>query len=203
MQPDDLQQRLLQLFEPHEVELEPDEDGWLLTDGDYPAIRASWHAGQPGRLDIDLVLAEDRMLEEAFAGADAQQALDVFAKTALPALLAACWYVTDERRLTVTSWELGLRTWDVFYGPPQVQGEAIEVPAAVAEALAEALRQAPLAAQLHWLRWVVQCQNGALEIEALLDNEPHAASQQALARVAWPAGEWRAHGLVLLDVRDY
>ena len=46
-----LQGRLLRLFARHEVDLEPDEDGWLLTDGDFPVIRAHWRpgtAGEPG-----------------------------------------------------------------------------------------------------------------------------------------------------------
>ncbi len=38
-----LQKQLLRLFERHDVELDPDEDGWLVTDGDFPAIRAEWH----------------------------------------------------------------------------------------------------------------------------------------------------------------
>ena len=56
-----LQKYLLRLFERHDVELEADEDGWLVTDGDFPAIRADWHegvAGEPGRLDVDVVLGE-------------------------------------------------------------------------------------------------------------------------------------------------
>ena len=45
MQDTDLQRYLLRLFERHDVELEPDEE-WLMTDGDFPAVRASWHEGQ-------------------------------------------------------------------------------------------------------------------------------------------------------------
>ena len=35
-----LQKYLRQLFERHGVELDADEDGWLVTDDDFPAVRA-------------------------------------------------------------------------------------------------------------------------------------------------------------------
>ena len=98
-----LQKYLLRLFEQHDLELDADEDGWLVTDGDFPAIRAEWHegaAGEPGRLD----------------------ARRAFEHGAFHVLLAACWYVTDERRMQITAWEIGVRTWDVFIGPFALHG---------------------------------------------------------------------------------
>src|SRR6185312_9638271 len=108
-----LQKYLLRLFERHDVQLDADEDGWLTTDGDFPTVRAQWHegaAGAPGHLDIDVVLSEDRGIEESFAGHGAgtdgcMAALRAFEQSAFHPLLAACWYVTDDRKLTITSWE--------------------------------------------------------------------------------------------------
>jgi len=101
-----LQTELLHLFERHDVELEVDED-WLVTDGDFPAVRASWHeggAGAPGRLDVDVVISEERHIEESFAGngqgiAGLRDALGAIERHVLLVLLAACWYVTDDRRI--------------------------------------------------------------------------------------------------------
>src|SRR3546814_14544093 len=79
-----------------DVELDADEDGWLVTDGDFPAIRAEWHegaAGEPGRLDVDVVLSEERRIEESFAGIGAgvggcREALPAFEQNVFPVPLA-------------------------------------------------------------------------------------------------------------------
>ena len=49
-----LQKYLLRLFERHDVELDEDEDGWLVTDGDFPAIRAGWHPGIVGEPEFEV-----------------------------------------------------------------------------------------------------------------------------------------------------
>lgn len=207
MSPTDLQTQLQRLLERHEVELEPDED-WLLTDGDFPAIRAGWHA-EPGRLDIDLVLDEERQLELSYAGAGAdpcQDALDRFAAGDLPVLLAACWYVTDDRRLDLAQWEIGLRTWDAFIGRFAVEGADIAVPPATVSVMVDALKGESLAPRMHWLRLFLRRDaDGTLATEVLLDNEPWPAGDRALAALAWPADAqaYSVRNLILLDVRDY
>jgi hypothetical protein len=211
-----LQKYLLRLFERHEVELDADEEGWLTTDGDFPSVRAQWHegmAGEPGHLDIDIVLSEERCIEESFAGhgsgADAcMVALRTFEHSALHPLLAACWYVTDERKLTITAWDIGVRTWDVFAGPFALHGVDItdlemleQVPAAI-EAV---LQREALSPELHWLRLVYhRTAEGEARCEVLLDNELWAAGTDAVTALAWPQeGHYSAHGFMVLDVRDY
>ncbi len=160
-----LQKYLLQLFERHGVELDADEDGWLVTDGDFPAIRAEWHegaAGEPGRLDVDVVLSEERRIEESFAGiggggTGCRDALRAFEQNAFHVLLAGCWYITDDRRMQIVAWDIGLRTWDVFIGPFTLRGVDItdmdmleQVPALIEAAL----KRDVLTPELHWLRLV-------------------------------------------------
>lgn len=207
-----LQRYLLELFADHDVELEADEDGWLMTDGDYPAVRASWHAGtdgQPGRLDIDVVLSEDRHIEESFAGfgqgdAACQDAFAAFIEQALHPLLAACWYVTDERKMTIGSWQIGVRDWDVFQGNVGLRGD-LQVPDGVREALADAVRRQSLTPELHWLRvFFAQDAEGNVSTEATLDNTPWPEGTAAIAAGAWPRNvQGSARWLTLLDVRDY
>ncbi|UGB37632.1 DUF6348 family protein [Frateuria soli] len=206
--------QLARLFERHEVELEPDED-WLLTDGDYPALRAHWQdapaPGQPGRLDIDLVLDEDRQLELSYAGngqgeAGWRDALDRFARSDLPVLLAACWYVTDERKLDLAQWELGLRQWDAFIGRVAVEGADIVVPPGLVAGVVDALKGESLAPRLHWIRlFLRRTADGTLATEVLLDNAPWPAGDRALAAPAWPeaAQAYDVRALIALDVRDY
>ena len=208
MSPTDLQKRLLRLFERHEVDLEPDED-WLLTDGDFPAVRASWQDGTPGRLDVDIVLDEERRIELSYAGVGddpSRDALDRFARTDLPVLLAACWYVTDDRKLDLAQWEIGLRQWDAFIGRVTVEGAEVAAPPAALPAVAEALKNESLAPRMHWIRLFLRREaDGALASEVLLDNEPWPAGDRALASLAWPAHTqaYDVRALVLLDVRDY
>jgi len=212
-----LQKYLLRLFEKHGVELEADEDGWLVTDDDFPAIRAEWHegaAGEPGRLDVDVVLSEERRIEESFAGfgdADAgcRDALQGFERDAFHVLLAAFWYVTDSRRMQITAWEMGVRTWDVFIGPFTLRGVDItdmEMLDQVPAAMEAALRNEALKPELHWLRLAYRrTADGEVRCEALLDNEPWTAGTQALAALAWPSDElaYTARSFIVLDVRDY
>ncbi|SEJ03925.1 DUF6348 family protein [Frateuria terrea] len=211
MSPTDLQTRLLRLFERHEVELEPDED-WLLTDGDFPAVRASWQdgtAGGPGRLDVDVVLDEERQLELSYAGSGAdpcRDALDRFARGDLPVLLAACWYVTDDRRLDLAQWEIGLRQWDAFIGRFVVEGADVNVPPAALPAVAEALKNESLSPRMHWIRLFLRREvDGSLASELLLDNQPWPAGDRALAGLAWPEGgqAYSVRSLIVLDMRDY
>lgn len=208
-----LQKYLLRLFERHDVELEPDEDGWLVTDDDFPAIRAIWHegaAGEPGRLDVDVVLSEERRIEESFVGfggADTgcRDALRTFEHNAFHLLLAACWYVTDDRRMRITAWNIGVRTWDVFIGPFTVRGDGeMSIPAEAIEAIEAALKREALTPELHWLRLTHRHAPDDARCEALLDNEPWTAGTLALDAIAWPAGsDYSASCFILLDVRDY
>ncbi len=209
-----IRQWLLRLFEQHGVELEPDEE-WLITDGDFPAVRAVWRegaAGAPGRLDVEVVLSEERGIEESFAGhgggeAGCRDALDAFVASTLHVLLAACWYATDDRKLRLETWENGLRTWDAFIGPFHLRGDAEpqELPAAEAvAAMAAAIGREALSPQLHWLRlFCRRGADGATDLEVLLDNQPWPAGDQALAALSWPAGDYAARCFIALDLRDY
>jgi Family of unknown function (DUF6348) len=215
-----LQKYLLRLFERHDVELVPDEDDWLVTDDDFPAIRAIWHEGvgaEPGRLDVDVVLSEERRIEESFVGfgvgdAGCRDALQTFERLAFHVLLAACWYVTDDRKMRITAWDIGVRTWDVFIGPFRVrsagdaaaEGEEFAIPPAAIGAIEEALKREALTPEIHWLRLTHRHAPDDMRCEAWFDNEPWTAGTIALDSVAWPDGSrYSASCFVMLDVRDY
>jgi len=212
----EIQTYLLRLFERHDVELEPDED-WLVTDGDFPAIRASWHegaTGEPGRLDVDIVISEERHIEESFAGYGGgidgcRNALATFEQSAFHVLLAACWYVTDDRKMQLMSWDIGVRSWDVFIGPFIVRGMpegAVAVPQGIDTVLATALQNESLTPELHWVRlFHSHAADGTASVEALLDNAPWPAGDRVLTSLTWPGGTqaYNARCYVMLDVRDY
>jgi hypothetical protein len=112
-----IQNYLIDLFADNSIVLEPDED-WLLTEGeDFPAIRGIWHEGKDGgmgRLDIDVVLDEERTIEESFGGIGTgkegcRDALDSFARNDFHVVLAACWHVVNGRKLAVRELTAGGR----------------------------------------------------------------------------------------------
>lgn len=208
-----LQAALRRLFERHEVELDAEEE-WLVTDDDFPAIRASWQegeSGQPGRLDIDVVLSEERQVEQSFAGHGSgesgwRDALERFEHSDLPVLLAACWYVTDDRTLDLASWDIGVRSWDAFLGRLVIEGADLAAPADAATVIAQALQNESLTPQAHWLRLLLRrAPDGAVAVECLLDNEPWPAGDRALQSIAWPASAqpYTVRAFWMLDVRDY
>lgn len=208
-----VQAHLLRLFERHGVELELDEE-WLLTDGDFPALRGSWHEGAegaPGRLDVDVVIGEERHIEESFAGhgrgdAGALDALKAFERNVLHVLLAACWYVTDDRRIQLQSWDLGIRTWDVFAGPLAFSRDDVAAPDGLLSGLHDALRNESLSAQLHWVRlFYRRADDGAVTFEASLDNQPWPGGDRLLSQLTWPSTEqgYSARCFIALDIRDY
>lgn len=208
-----LQRYLLRLFERHDVELEPDEE-WLMTDGDFPAVRAIWHegvAGEPGRLDVDIVISEDRHIEESFAGEGAgeaacRNALESFERGVFHVVLAACWYVTDDRRIQLQSWDIGVRTWDVFIGPLVSSRNDVEAPAELVPALRAALQNESLSPELHWVRpFYRRSEDGQVSAEALLDNAPWPAGDRLLTEFAWPVTDagYSVRGFIALDIRDY
>jgi hypothetical protein len=210
---DTLQTELLHLFERHDVELEVDED-WLVTDGDFPAVRASWREGEantPGRLDVDVVISEERHIEESFAGdgrgdAGIRDALKAFERNVLYVLLAACWYVTDDRRIQLQSWELGARSWDIFVGPLTFSRDNVAAPEGLLPALQDALRSESLSSQLHWIRlFHRRADDGSVVAEALLDNEPWPGGDRLLGRLQWPSTDegYSARCFIALDIRDY
>jgi hypothetical protein len=213
MQDAALQKYLLRLFERHDVELEPDED-WLMTDGDFPAVRATWHEGtasEPGRLDVDVVISEERHIEESFAGkgngeAGCRDALEAFERSVFHVLLAACWYVTDERQMQLHAWDMGVRTWDVFVGPLQSTSDQVNAPDDLVPALRTALQNDALSPELHWVRlFYRRGDDGQISAEALLDNAPWPAGDRLLTSLTWPAdgAGYSVRGFVALDIRDY
>lgn len=202
-----IQNSLIDLFAANDVGLVPDED-WLLTqdddgsdDGDYPAVRGIWHEGKDGgmgRLDLDIVLDEERTIEESFGGAGTgkagvRDALDSFARNDFHVVLAACWHVVNPKKLAIRELTAGVHRFTAYIGDFTLRGESdapMEIPEDGLSALEAAIATAPLTEDIHWIRvFYGNVGDGNSQVEVLLDNEPWAAGHKAIASVDWPQHE--------------
>ncbi|KAF1006139.1 MAG: hypothetical protein GAK28_02757 [Luteibacter sp.] len=196
-----IQNALIDLFADHAIGLEPDED-WLLTEGDdFPAVRGIWHEGKDGgmgRLDLDIVLDEERTIEESFGGvgggkAGCRDALNNFARNDFHVVLAACWHAVNKEKLAVRELTAGAHRFTVYVGDFTLRGDEgteLEIPEDALSALEAAIATAPLTADVHWIRvFYGNTGDGKNQVEVLLDNEPWAAGHKAIASVEWPQRE--------------
>ncbi|MCV2438571.1 DUF6348 family protein [Paucibacter sp. DJ2R-2] len=91
---------LLELFTRHGLASNA-HDGWVLPKGELPAIRGTWQPGEThGRLDMQVLVRDDVVIEECFAGLGAGDArlsvwLENFTINSFHALQSCLW-----------SWEL-------------------------------------------------------------------------------------------------
>ncbi|WP_256966578.1 DUF6348 family protein, partial [Pseudomonas aeruginosa] len=114
-------QHLAALFESHRIECVVHGE-WVAPAGRLPAIRATWYAGEKtGRLDVDVLLEDERQLQEAFAGIGSgedglQDALRNFASNSFHVLLSALWGQAEEDQVMVETWEIGERRFEVHIG---------------------------------------------------------------------------------------
>ena len=80
-----------------------------------------------GRLDVDVLLEDERQLQEAFAGIGSgedglQDALRNFASNSFHVLLSALWGQAEEDQVMVESWEIGERRFEVHIGNLGLRG---------------------------------------------------------------------------------
>ena len=196
-----IQNTLIDLFADHGITLEADED-WLLTEGeDFPAIRGIWHVGKDGgmgRLDIDIVLDEERTIEESFGGvgtgkAGCRDALDAFARNDFHVVLAACWHTVNAEKVAERELMVGLHRFTVYVGDFTLRGDEgtpMDVPEDALSALDAAITTAPLSEDVHWIRvFYGNVGDGRTQVEVLLDNEPWTAGLKAIVSADWPQHE--------------
>ena len=196
-----IQNTLIDLFADHGITLEADED-WLLIGGeDFPAIRGIWHEGKDGgmgRLDIDIVLDEERTIEESFGGvgtgkAGCRDALDAFARNDFHVVLAACWHTVNAEKVAERELMVGLHRFTVYVGDFTLRGDEgtpMDVPEDALSALDAAITTAPLSEDVHWIRvFYGNVGDGRTQVEVLLDNEPWTAGLKAIVSADWPQHE--------------
>lgn len=146
-----------------------------------------------GRLDVDVLLEDERQLQEAFAGIGSgedglQDALRNFASNSFHVLLSALWGQAEEDQVMVETWEIGERRFEVHIGNLGLrgaEGKAPPLPAGLFPSIERAIRAEPLDARLHWFRHFFCAFGNQRTVEALFDNQPWEAGMQNLAALDW------------------
>ena len=189
------------LMKAHGVALDRHE-GWLITGGGYPALRGAWHpqiGNQPtGRLDIQVVLDSERVIDECFAGVGDGQARYVdamqnFSLGSLHVMRSALWGSRHEKVLT-ENWQSPTADWRAHVGEfvSRCLGpDEISFPANLLDILQNALMQADLQPGVHWLRTFYSNTGGGESlVEVLLDNRKWQSGEAAVAKAGWPSSNY-------------
>ena len=167
---------------------------WITPNGELPAIRATWFPGeQSGRLDVEVLIEEGRLVEECFAGIQGEQsakqdAIENFCTNSLHVLLAALWGLNDTEQVTTEIWTIGKQRYTAYIGNFGTRGtiEAKpEVPEQLFETIERTIKREQLNQDYHWVRNFFCDIKGEPTYESLLDSEPWESGISALASLGW------------------
>jgi len=184
---------LQKLFEAHGLTCSIHNE-WVLPNGSLPAIRGSWFPNiHNGRLDIHVLLEENSMIEECFAGVGSGNAgfidaLQNFSVNSLHVLLAALWDKNNPEQVTTEKWLVNGRNYSAFiggFGSRVSDGVSFQVPNELFPAIESAIRGESLASNIHWFRSFFCNLSGDKTHEALIDNQLWQAGHDALVKVPW------------------
>ncbi len=192
---------LREIFADHGVEAHFNTDGWLVTNGIYPACRASTsspqsrNGGYQIRLDVEAQVSSDRVVIESFSdfGSDPQSAfhssLQNFCTGSLHVMLSALWGVSDPDQVFVTEIRGPMQVWSVHLGNLVQKAEhGIDVPPPedLMKRIINLLQRADLAPSVHWC-WIYYANLSSTDriVGVLLDNQPWPDGESAIRAASW------------------
>ncbi len=169
-------------------------DDWVLPNGQLPAMRALWHPGKSsGRLDIQVLVEKDVLIEECFAGIGSGEegfhdALRNFMLNSLHVLLAAFWGKDDPDQVITETWQIAGNSFRAFignFGTRASAGYHAHVPHQLFPEIQSAITKQQLGPGLHWIRTFFCSIRGEQTFEALLDNEEWLPGVECLKAIPW------------------
>ena len=170
------------------------ENEWVVPLGKLPAIRATWYPREDsGRLEIDVLLEDERLINECFAGIGSgregiSDALQNFCVNSFHVLLAAFWGVNDPDQVMTEKWSIHGKEYTAYIGNFGTRGSAdVEpiIPDGLFESVENAIKKEPLQEKLSWFRCFFCDVSGAHTFEALRDNEVWESGLSALKSLPW------------------
>jgi hypothetical protein len=184
---------LLKLFQAHGITCVAEND-WVAPNGELPALRALWWPAQPnGRLDVQVLVRDQIVIVECFAGVGEGEramydALSMFILNVFHVLLAALWGKNDCEQVTTERWTIGGRAYVAYIGNFAMRGfggVTAEVPHGLFAAIEEAIKSEPLTGDIHWFRLFVGHVENTFTFEALRDNETWESGAECLMAATW------------------
>jgi hypothetical protein len=193
MEPIDLVKRISKLMTVHKVPFHV-ENEWVVPHGRLPALRGTWYPGeQTGRLEIDVLLDDNRIINECFAGIGdgsngINDALQNFCVNSYHVLLSAFWYNDDPEQVITEKWIINGKSFKVFignFGTRGSDGVTPEIPHNLFESIEYAIKNETLDNKISWFRCFFCDVAGAHTFEALKDNEVWEPGLKALKSLPW------------------
>ena len=193
VEPASLKQQMAELLSVHDIPLH-EEGEWVIPYGELPAMRATWFAGdKSGRLDVEVLLPDNRVIDECFAGMGGQQegikdALHNFSVSSLPVFLAAFWKINDPDLVTTQEWIVGGKPYTAYIGNFGTRG-SVEANVSIPEGLLNVIKTAVMnenpASGIQWYRCFFCNIAEEFSFEALSSNEPWESGVAALKNLPW------------------
>lgn len=191
-----LNQTLSELLNGHGVPHE-ESSGWLVPHGKLPAIRANWYPKDgSGVLQIDVLLQDNRLIEECFAGIGDDErakadAFQNFCVNSFHVMLAAFWGTKNDDQITVEDWEIGGKHYTAYignFGRRCIDEPPPEPPAQLFAKWENAIKsEAALQTMqdISWFRFYFGDVGGDQTYEALKDNQVWEAGLATLKSMNW------------------
>ncbi|WP_347905314.1 DUF6348 family protein [Pseudomonas purpurea] len=171
------------------------EDDWLLPEGRLPAIRAYWYPGEAlGRLDIQVFIEPNVIIEECFAGFGEGDeafgdALRRFMDNSLHVFLSAFWGKTDDDQVLIENLYIGEKKYVAYFGNIGIRSSAgvdVSPPSEVFGLIKTVLERETTSDRVNWCRTYCGNVKGSYTYEALLNNEVWPRGVDALQKIQWP-----------------
>jgi hypothetical protein len=197
----DVTSTLCEILADHGVETNAEPDGWLSTNGSYPACRAIaedpkfLNGGCKLRMDVEFALSEDRLIIESFSdfGADPTQAfrssLQNFCTGTLHVLLSALWGVVDDSQVFIEPYTINGTAWTLHLGNivrKAADGADVPPPADLMSIFDSTVSSLKLDSGVHWGRlFYANMPNMNNIVEVLIDNHPSHMLQEKFRAASW------------------
>jgi hypothetical protein len=191
----DLGDILAEIFRGHGIECSRVQDAWLAPNDELPAIRALWLPGdQVGHLDVQVLLPDGSIIDEAFAGlGDGEQgladALQNFVSSSLHVLLAGLWGIIEEGQLDIEEWQIGDRSYSLYLGNYAIrsfQTQEIDPPDQLFQIAEQMIRSEQPPSEISWYRFYMANLRSGHSYEVLRNNEAWHAMNAQMPNVDWP-----------------
>lgn len=188
-----LENELSKLMAAHNVQFHVKNE-WVVPFGKLPAIRATWYPrGSSGLLEIDVLLEDERIINECFAGIGLgregiNDALQNFCVNSFHVLLASLWGLEYPDQVMTESWSLGGKEYTAFIGNfgTRCSNEVdAKIPEGLFEEIEKAIKSEQFKDDLCWFRCFFCDVSGKQTFEALKNNEVWEPGVSALKSLPW------------------